>query len=168
MAKVVNVTTNSVPTGTSFPALVLDGNYVAAGSTKTLDYTDNRACVKLDTASGSTVTLPASLGTGTKYRFVVTTLATSNSHVVKVANSTDVMVGVIHGFRADSGNAVLGFGTVSGGSASDTITLNRTTTGSVNLGEWIEVEDVAAGVWAVRGSLASTGAAFATPFSSAV
>jgi hypothetical protein len=38
----------------------------------------------------------------------------------------------------------------------------------VNVGEWIEVEDVATATWAVKGMLTATGAAFATPFSAAV
>ena len=52
-------------------------------------------------------------------------------------------------------------------STSDTITLNRTTTGSVSLGEVIEVEDVIAGTWLVGGRLSGTGVV-ATPFSAAV
>ncbi len=114
---------------------------------------------------GSLTTLPAAIGSGNRWRFEVNVLATSNSHKIQVANGTDVMQGVVTGARVDSGNAVLGFATAS---TSDTISLNRTTTGSVSLGEWIEVEDVAAGVFAVKGVLSATGAAFATPFSAAV
>lgn len=139
---------------------------VAAGSSLTMSAaTHNGKIIALDTASGSTCTLPASTGSGSVYRFRVSVLATSNSHIVKVANSTDVMTGLVFGTRVDTGNAVLGFATAA---ASDTITLNRTTTGSVSLGEWIECRDVASGFYQVSGFLSSTGAAFATPFSSGV
>lgn len=145
---------------------------VAAGSTKTLTAAaNNNQIVRLDTLTGSVVTLPAATGSGAKYRFLVTVLATSNSHIVKVANASDFMVGLINGSRIDSGNAVLGFAAANSGTVatnSDTISLNRTTTGSVSVGEWFEAEDVAANTWAVRGMLSATGAAFATPFSATV
>lgn len=138
--------------------------YKPAGSTLTLKETDCGVTVALDTLTGSVVTLPKARGSGAKFRFVVTVLATSNSHKVQVANATDVMTGVISGARVDSGNAVLGFAAAS---TSDTITLDRSN-GSVSKGEWIEVEDIASGVWQVKGFLTATGAAFATPFSAAV
>ena len=145
---------------------------VAAGSSLTLTAATHAGkWIKLDTAAGSTVTLPAATGTGNVYRFYVSALATSNSHIVKVANATDFFVGGIMGARTDSGNAVLGFYAANSGTVatnSDTITLNRTTTGSVNVGEWIEVTDVATATFQVRGFLSATGGAFATPFSAAV
>ncbi len=98
-------------------------------------------------------------------------MATSNSHKVQVANPNDFMIGLINGSRIDSGNAVLGFAAVNSGTVatnSDTITLNRTTTGSVSPGEWVEIEDIAANTWEVSGMLSATGAAFATPFTAAV
>lgn len=138
---------------------------VAAGSTLTLTGLDAGKTVLLDTLTGSVVTLPAAIGSGNKWRFVVSVLATSNSHKAQVANATDIIQGTLFGARIDSGNAVLGF---AGAGTSDTISLNRTTTGSVSIGEWFEIEDVAAGVFNVRGFLTATGAAFATPFSAAV
>jgi|HubBroStandDraft_6_1064221.scaffolds.fasta_scaffold261678_2 hypothetical protein len=135
--------------------------YVAGGSTKTLTAANNNQTIKLDTATGTAVTLPPATGTGARFSFLVTVLATSNSHVISAAG-TDVMIGIIFGERVDSGNATLGFAAQS---TSNTITLNRTTTGSVSKGEWVEVEDVASGIWEVKGFLTSTGAAFATPFS---
>ena len=52
-------------------------------------------------------------------------------------------------------------------STSDTITLNRAATGSVRIGEMIELEDIKTGYWAVRGVLVGTGGE-ATPFSATV
>lgn len=138
---------------------------VAVGSSKTLGPLDYGKNFKLDALAGSTLILPAAVGKGAIIRAIVTVLATSNSHIVKVANATDVMRGIIMGTRVDVGNAVLGF---AAGATDDTVTLNRTTTGSVSLGEWLEFLDLASGIWHVRGMLSATGAAFATPFSSTV
>lgn len=120
--------------------------------------------ILLDTAAGSVCTLPASSGSGNKYKFLVSVLATSNSHIVKVANATDVFRGIIS--CLDSNLATVNMFGFAAASDSDTITLDRTNTGSVTLGEWLEVEDYATGFWAVRGLL--SGAAPATPFSAGV
>jgi hypothetical protein len=138
---------------------------IAAGSAKTLSPLDAFKTFKLDTLTGSVLTLPRAEGTGRRYAAIVSVLATSNSHIVKVGNTTDVLRGIILGARTDVGNAVLGF---AAGATDDTVTLNRTTTGSVNLGEWLEFFDLASGIWHVRGFLTATGAAFATPFSATV
>jgi hypothetical protein len=144
--------------------------YVAAGSTKTLTVAaNNRQTIKLDTATGSVVTLPAATGSGAKFKFLVTVKATSNSHVIQVANASDFMIGTIEGVSDDpatvKGWIAANSGTV--GTNSDTITLNRSTTGSVSVGEWIEVEDVAANTWLVTGMITQSGTE-ATPFSAAV
>ncbi len=165
MAKRIVVTTNAVPAGTSIPPVILDGNLIAAGAAKTLVESDTRAVVKLDTAANSAITLPAATGTGKKFLFYVSALSTGTGHTIVTSPTTDTFIGVILGARTDAGNAVLGFAGVTGGSNSNKITLNTTTTGSVNVGEWIQVEDVASGIWRVSGVLSATGAAFATPFS---
>lgn len=138
--------------------------YVAAGATKTLTAANDRQTIKLDTAGGSVVTLPAATGSGVRFKFLVTALATSASHIVKVANASDTMIGTLVLEDTDSSNVVVAF---AAGSTADTITLNRSTTGSVSLGEAFEVEDVAANLWAVNGVLTATGAP-ATPFSATV
>lgn len=138
---------------------------IPAGSTKTLSRAiDRHKTVKLDTASGSVVTLPPAIGDQCMFRFIVTVLATTNSHIIKVANAVDVMRGIVHTLDSDLAT-VNGFAFAAGATA-DTITLDRTNTGSVTLGEWIEVEDIATGIWHVRGIL--SGAAPATPFSATV
>lgn len=145
--------------------------FVSAGSTKTLTAANDKQVIKLDTLTGSVVTLPAATGSGVKFKFLVTVLATSNSHKIQVANASDFMIGLINGARVDSANTVLGFAAANSGTVStnsDTITLNRSTTGSVSVGEWITVEDVAANTWEVEGMLSATGALFATPFTAAV
>lgn len=115
-------------------------------------------------ASGAalTFTLPASAGTGAKFRFRVSVVNTSN-YVIQVANSTDVMAGgLIMG--ADTAGAANVWSTAA---SSDTVTLNGTTTGGVNLGDYVELEDIKSGTWAVTGHITGSGTE-ATPFSAAV
>ena len=169
MATRVNYVTNT-PSGTSFPPILVDGNNIAAGSTKTLVVADHRGTVKLDTAAQAVVTLPAATGSGTKFRFVVTVLATTNSHIVKVASATDFFVGIIHTGLSGTPGTQSAFPAANSGTVatnSDTITLNRSTTGSVIIGEWFEVEDIATATWHVRGDLIGT-ATIGTPFSATV
>jgi len=142
----------------------VSGRLVAAGSalSVTVAAHDGKT-ILLDTAAGSTCTLPASSGSGARFRFVISTVATSNSHIIKVANATDVMSGVIIAANDTDGSA----SAWETAATSDTITLNRTTTGSTIKGEWVELEDIASGTWAVTGVIAATGTE-ATPFSATV
>jgi hypothetical protein len=151
---------------------VLEGeysNYIAAGSSLTMNQVQHAGkTILLNTAAGSTCILPAATGSGKKYRFIVQALATSNSHVIKVANATDTMQGFILS-RDDTSDNAVAFFAVAG--TSDTITLNRTTTGSVVVGELIEIEDVyvssSTNRYQVTGVIANSGDP-ATPFSATV
>jgi len=151
---------------------ILEGiksNYIAAGATLVMTAVGHAGkTIRLDTAAGSTCTLPAATGSGRKYNFLVTTLATSNDHIIKVANVTDTMTGIIVSMD-DTAAAAVAFAAVDG--TSDTITLNRTTTGSVTLGENIQIEDVAitstTNRYLVKGVISNSGTP-ATPFSATV
>lgn len=129
-------------------------------TTSTNSPTQHGGIYTLNRATGVAVTLPAATATGLKQRFIVETAASGGSYVISAAG-TDVFTGIVLGERADSGNAVLGF---AAGATDNTITLSSTN-GGVSKGSWVEVIDVASGVWAVTGILSSTGGAFATPFS---
>jgi hypothetical protein len=118
--------------------------------------------VVLDRAAGITATLPQSVGSGASFKFFVLTTVTSNTTVIKVGNTTDVMQGLALA-AADGGNGVNGWETAS---TSDTITLNGTTTGGIR-GDVITLVDVYPGVFAVTALLAQTGTE-ATPFSATV
>lgn len=138
---------------------------VAAGSSLALTLAAHAdKVIELDTATGSTVTLPAATGSGARYTVVVTVLATSNSHKIQVANATDVLRGTVQSIDSDTSDAVASWGTTS---TSDTITLNRSTTGSVYIGETFEFVDVKTGFYSVSGFFGATGEP-ATPFSAAV
>lgn len=143
----------------------LSARPVAGGSALTLTAAAHAGkTILLDTAAGTTITLPAASGTQAVYRFAVTVLATSNSHIIKVANASDIMVGAILTIDTDTSDAAASFATAA---TSDTITLNRSTTGSVRTGEFIEVIDAATNRFHVRGTVCVTGTP-ATPFSATV
>lgn len=116
----------------------------------------------LDRAAGITATLPAATGSGNSYEFLVVTTVTSNSHIIKVANSTDVMTGTAVLFQ-DAGDTVVGFATAS---TSDTITLNGTTTGGIT-GARALVTDAKSGIWHVT-VISDASGTEATPFSATV
>lgn len=142
------------------------GAVVAAGSALTLTAeTHEGAIINLDTAAGSTVTLPAATGSGNVYKFRVSVLATSNSHIVKVANSSDAFEGFA--VIADTDTAGAGYMFMAVAGTSDTITLNRSTTGSVTIGEQIEVTDIATNRFQIKAFLSGTGTPV-TPFSATV
>lgn len=145
---------------------VVGGGTIAAGSALTVTAASHAGrLINLDTAAGSTVTLPAATGSGNVYRFRVSVLATSNSHIIKVANASDAFEGYAVISDTDTSSAGSVFMAVAG--TSDTLTLNRSTTGSVTIGEYIEVEDVATNRFSVRAHLSGTGVV-ATPFSATV
>lgn len=121
--------------------------------------------ILFDTAAGTVMTLPAATGTGAKFRCVVSILATSNSHVLQCVG-TDMMQGACGIIDTDTADATIQFAALVGDTF-DTVTMNRTTTGLGAPGDYVEVEDIVAGVYAVRGVIRANGAV-ATPFSSAV
>lgn len=143
----------------------VSGRLVSAGSTLSVtEAAHDGKTILLNALTGSVATLPAATGSGAKFRFKVSVLATSNSHIVKVANSSDIIQGVVSMVDTDTAGTVLAWATAA---SDDTITMNRSTTGSVMRGEWLELEDVATNVWLVSGCLANTGTGL-TPFSATV
>lgn len=118
----------------------------------------------LNRAAGIAVTLPAALGTGNKYRFVVGTTF-SGSATIKVASATDYIIGTALLFQ-DAGDTTVGFATANTGTVateSDTITMEGTTRGGIK-GAIIEIEDIAAGIFVVR-MVSDASGTEATPFS---
>ena len=116
--------------------------------------------INLNSTTGRIVTLPAATGSGATYTIVVGATVSSGSHVIRVASSSDIMQGVLS-IATDIAGV-----TCPTTSTSDTITMSGSTTGGV-AGSRVELQDIASGVWAVSGSLVSTGVE-ATPFSAAV
>lgn len=139
----------------------LNPGQVPAGSTLQLSKAlHDGKTILLDTLTGSVVTLPPALGTGAKFRIFERIAATSNSHIIKVQNSTDVMIGGV----SIGGTTTVLFPTAP---TSDTITMNRTTTGGATNGAFFDIEDIRPGFWSVVGQANGSGAV-ATPFSATV
>lgn len=135
---------------------------LSVSTTITADLHDGKTILMSGAGAARTFTLPAATGSGAKFKFRVAAVNTSN-YVIAVADATDVMDGQIISLQ-DSADTVVGWETTS---TSDTITLNGTTTGGVSIGDWVELEDIAANQWAVTGITTSSGTE-ATPFSAAV
>ena len=125
---------------------------------------ESKTCI-LTVVAAATYTLPAATGGGGRYRFVVGEVNTSN-YIFKSVAGADVMQGTIVG--ASTGDSATDAArTWRAGTADDTVTLNGTTTGGVDIGDWIEFEDITATAWAVRGFITQSGSE-ATPFSDTV
>lgn len=118
--------------------------------------------VVLNRAAGVTATLPAATGSGAVFRFTVGTAVTSNNDIIKVADATDVMSGSLYVTDQAAGTGTE-FSTLA---ASDTITMNGTTTGGL-AGGILTLIDIATNLYAVHGNVIATGVE-ATPFSATV
>lgn len=121
--------------------------------------------ILLSLSGGFTSTLPAATGSGNKFRFVVAVVSTTG-YVINTADQlgadTDAFQGVINTCSTtETPDLAQPWVTASN---SNRITLNGTTKGGVQIGDWIEFEDILAGVYAVRGQTVSSGTEV-TPFS---
>ena len=116
--------------------------------------------VVLNRAAGCVATLPAATGSGNTYNFIGAIDATGDQKV-QVANSSDTMAGVAY-----LGNDSAGASCFYTAAASDTITLDGSTTGGLK-GWRVTCTDMAANTWAVMVMSEASGTE-ATPFSAAV
>jgi len=120
--------------------------------------THGNRTITLNNTAPIAITLPASSGSGVRFKVLVQVSATATSSTIKVANSTDIMQGVTLGTSTNAG----GFATTA---TSDTVTLNGGGTGGT-IGTLYEFEDVKLGFWMVRGR--DTSAITQTPYSATV
>lgn len=129
----------------------LSARTVAAGSTKTLTVNaDEGKTILLDTAAGSTVTLPTAT-VGARFRFLVTVKPTSNQHRIIVSTvGSQGFAGPVS--FVDQDTAAVTAYAADGTEADDHIDLNGTTKGG-QVGDWIDIEGITTGVWAISGLL---------------
>tara|TARA_R100001244_G_scaffold35730_1_gene32931 strand:+ start:5223 stop:5816 length:594 start_codon:yes stop_codon:yes gene_type:complete len=115
--------------------------------------------------ASATFTLPAATGTGAEFKFIVSVVNTSN-YVIQVTgdDTIDGSVVVTNDTTAGGTASLISWPTVA---ASDTITLDGTTTGGVQIGDYILLTDIATDQYTVSGLLNASGTE-ATPFSAAV
>ena len=110
--------------------------------------------VVLSRAAGITAVLPAATGSGESYEFVIGTTQSGGNAVIKVANSSDTMVGQLE-TSTTTGATTNGFCEAAGGT-DDTITMNGTTTGGI-AGSRVRCRDIKANTWLVEGNLIGSG-----------
>lgn len=121
--------------------------------------------IVMGTAAGDTVTLPAATGTGNVYTFFTSVTVTSNNNIIQVANATDEFLGRIIQTDADTSDTPTHYPALDA-DGFDTITMNGTTKGGIK-GDWIQITDVAAGMFHLEGHINGTGTV-ASPLSAAV
>jgi hypothetical protein len=114
----------------------------------------------MDQAGGTTFTLPAPTATGNTYRFVNTVASASNVINADVTG-TSMAGGVFINDTGDTTAATADFYPTAATSNRITMTL---VAGGGDTGSWVEVQDVATGLWAVRGVFKAA-VDPATPFS---
>lgn len=115
----------------------------------------------LDTAGGSTLTLPPAVA-GYRCRVIVSVAPTGgNSHTISSLGATDTFAGTVAIHDLDGATASW-YGT----SSDNTITLNATTKGGA-LGDSLTFEAISGSVWAITSATlrCATGSNPATPFS---
>jgi hypothetical protein len=135
---------------------------VAVGSARIAN--NDPGLYKLDTAAGSTLTLPAATGSGKVVKAIVTTTATSNAHKILSAPITDVLIGQAVG---QTGNATKQFSAaVASGFHSIQMPFAGTQPSGGFEGDIYEFTDIAPGVWMVDGKY-QAGVTPTTPFSTA-
>ena len=99
------------------------------------------------------------------YEFYVGTAITSNSYVIKVADSTDTFIGAVHMMDADDDSQT----SITAKGTDDTLTLNGGTTGGVLLGDTIKFTDIATNKYVVQGNnIVPAGSNPGDPFSATV
>lgn len=138
---------------------------VAAGATLTVTRAlhDGRL-IQLDDLAGSVCTLPAAVGSGAVFRFFITVTNTSVNHIILVANATDEFLGYL--MSIDTSDDSADFLPCLDADGFDTITMNGGTKGGIK-GTYIEIRDVASGMFSLNGVITNTGTA-ASPLSAAV
>lgn len=124
---------------------------------------ESRYIVMGGAGAARTFTLPNATGTGGIYRFIVGAVNTSN-YLIKSSRGADVMKGQVLNTNSGAAGAARGWYPAA---TDDTITLNGTTTGGANVGDWIEIVDAGVNTWIVNGLTTGTGTV-ATPFSDTV
>ena len=135
----------------------------AAATLAVTEASHDMKLIVLNKADGIVATLPAATGTGAVYEFIVGTSASGGSYVIKVADATDLMDGMVR-TADDTGTPVPGVWVTA--ADTDTITLNGGSQGGL-IGDTIRLVDIATNQWVVHGTLKQSGTE-ATPFSATV
>ena len=137
---------------------------ITEDTTLTMDEHDGKTVV-LNHASGVTVTLPAATVSVFDCTLLTGVALSGGSHVVQVANATDVMNGSKATGVDDDGEGATGFQWMAE-TGDDTITMNGGTTGG-QVGDSVKVLDYKSGFFLCDVKLTQNGTS-ATPFTASV
>lgn len=110
-------------------------------------------------SAAGTATLPAATGSGAIFKLTACAVPPGAGYVITVTGD-DTIDGQFLSAQ-DAGDTVVGWETASN---TDTITFTSSTKGAAGIGAWVELQDIAADQYTVRGQGTSTGSE-ATPFS---
>lgn len=140
-----------------------DGGLVTLAAATTLTATAHSGrTLLLSLSGGFTTSLPAATGSGAIYRFIVA-IVSSTGYVITAAGS-DVFKGSLQVAKTGTTYDTAGAAEQFLSTTNQNITLNGTTKGGLNIGDWILVQDILSGVWAPQGMLTGSGT-LATMFS---
>jgi hypothetical protein len=145
------------------PSIYFDNYGIVTVTSATVTITDEAHVgqrVIFNRAAGVTATLPEATGSGNRYEFIGAADA-SGSQIIKVADATDIMMGIAY-----LGNDAAGVSTFYTADTSDTITMDGSTKGGLK-GWRVVLDDIAANTWAVIVMSEASGTE-ATPFSATV
>lgn len=143
------------------PAFVTRGVAAATSATETLSRrVHGGRTTRLARNTGSTLTLPAAVGSGTRFRLVVGTALSSGQYRINAAGSDKFRGGVHVGDSGDTGSATADLFTA--GTTANQINMTLASGGG-RVGDVIELEDFAPGFWQVSGTFTDV-ADPATPF----
>lgn len=139
---------------------VLSGGIVsltAASTTLTVEAHAGRTMV-FNKADGCAAVLPAATGSGALFRFIVGTVVSGGDAVIDAGTNGADLEGTVFGLDGTPPTA----NGWTAGAANDEFHMDGTTQGG-KVGDWIEVLDIAADRWAIRGCISQSGSD-ATPF----
>lgn len=150
--------TGATLTTSTLTSPVINNAAIAGGSSLTLTAAAHDGkTILLDTAAGTTITLPAATGSGARFTFVVSVAATSNQHRINVVGNDAFFGGIFQG--NDSDNTTVMWPTAAD---ADQINMSGTATGGVKGARYV-IEDAATDSWSVIGWSDASGTE-ATPF----
>lgn len=166
-AATVDLITQLVNTGLVLSGTALQSSPVVTVTAATLAVTAAAHAgrlIRLNLAASQAVTLPAATGTGFIYKFSIGITVTTPSTTITTGvtgASSDAFQGIA---LTEDGGTCTGWLATAGAGGSDVITLNGTTTGGF-IGDYIEIQDIAAGTWQINKFVTKSTGTAATPFS---
>lgn len=148
---------------TSGIAAIINPPPQAGGSTLPVTAAMSGKPILLDTAGGTTATLPAATGSGNKYKFVVSISTTSAAHKILAASSSDFIIGNAYGYTGSTAK-------VFGSPAATNHSIQMPNSGSQPsggiIGDVFDFVDIGTNLWHCIGFY-QAGTTPTTPFSSA-